>query len=198
MTKYDLFLKLADPDSNGKSRWINTNEFVGVYSVLVFGNGASWARKESSLAKRFIVEFNKNLTPGNTIDAIRLNGYNNSDFSQHIKAEIKKMIRSQRCVILGTSNPEVDHKNGMKNDPRVMRNEDQHLSDFQPLSKAANDAKRQFCKKCIASGKRFDAKELGYPVSFYEGGATHNGEKNACVGCFWYDPVEFRKRLLKK
>ena len=198
MTKNELFLKLAQPDDKGVTRWVYVTEFVGEYADLAFGNGASWARKESTLAKKYIIEFDKTITSGNGIDAIRLNGFNNGDFSQHINTEIKKIIGSQRCVVLGTSKPEVDHKNGMKNEARVMRNEDQQLSDFQPLSKAANDAKRQFCKECMQTGIRYDAKQLGYPMSYYEGGATHHGEENACVGCFWYDPIEFRKHLEEK
>lgn len=195
MTKNELFLQLAKPDANGVSRWVNVSEFVGEYADLAFGNGASWARKESTLAKKYIIEFNKSLSSGNGIDAIRLNGFNNGDFSQHINSNIKRTIQSMRCVILGTSHPEVDHKNGMKNESRVMRNEDQKLSDFQPLSKAANDAKRQFCKECMRTRTRYDAKKLGYPMSYYKGGATHNFEEDACIGCYWYDPIEFKKHL---
>lgn len=198
MTKTELFIKLAEPNAKGVSRWVSVTEFVGDYKELKLGNGASWCRKESTLAKKYIVEFDKSQTPGNGIDRVRLNGFNNGNFSQHISAEIKRAIKSQRCVILGTSNPEVDHKNGMKNEARVMRNEDQKLSDFQPLSKAANDAKRQFCKECMRTGIRYDAKLLGYPMSYYCGGAHHNNEENACVGCFWYDPIEFRKHLTEK
>lgn len=198
MTKTELFLQLAKPNDKGVSRWINTNEFVGEYAELKFGNGASWARKESTLAKKYIIEFDKTITPGNGIDRIRLNGFNNGDYSQHIDPKIKRAIAAQRCVVLGTSGPEVDHKNGMKNEDRVMRNEDQRLSDFQPLSKAANDAKRQFCKECRQTGIRYDAKKLGYPMSYYKGGARHNFEEDACVGCFWYDPIEFRKHLKEK
>lgn len=51
MTKTDLFLKLASTDKNGISRWVNVSEFTGEYAELKFGNGASWARKESTLAK---------------------------------------------------------------------------------------------------------------------------------------------------
>lgn len=195
MTKTELFIKLAKPDKNGISRWIDINEFVGEFSSLTFGNGASWARKESTLAKKYIIEFDKTITSGNGIDRIRLNGFNNGTFTQHIRGDIKREIKQQRCVILGTSNPEVDHKNGMKNEARVMTNENQQLSDFQPLSKAANDAKRQFCKECRRTGIRYDAKKLGYPMSYYEGAANHNCEENACVGCYWYDPIEFRKHL---
>lgn len=199
MTKTELFLKLADPDKNGVSRWVYVSEFVGEYADLTFGNGASWARKESTLAKKYNVEFYKKDTPGNSIDRIRLNGFNNGDYSQHINASIKREIKSRRCVVLGTSNPEVDHKNGMKNEARVMKNEAQRLSDFQALSKAANDAKRQFCKECMRTGIRYDAKQLGYPMSYYyKGGAKHNNEENACIGCYWYDPIEFRRHLQEK
>lgn len=198
MTKTELFIKLAKPNENGVSRWVDIGEFVGEYACLTFGNGASWARKESTLAKKYIIEFDKSITPGNGIDRIRLNGLNNGDYSQHIRADIKRTIKAQRCVVLGTSNPEVDHKNGMKNEDRVMRNEDQRLEDFQPLSKAANDAKRQYCKECRRTGIRYDAKKLGYPMSYYKGGATHNNEENACEGCYWYDPIEFKKHLIEK
>lgn len=196
MTKTELFIKLAQPDENGISRWVDIGEFVGEYACLTFGNGASWARKESMLARKYVIEFDKSITPGNGIDRIRLNGLNNGDYSQHIRADIKRTIKAQRCVVLGTSNPEVDHKNGMKNEDRVMRNEDQRLEDFQPLSKAANDAKRQYCKECRRTGIRYDAKKLGYPMSYYKGGATHNNEENACEGCYWYDPIEFKKHLI--
>ncbi len=198
MTKTELFVKLAQPDENGVSRWVNIGEFVGEYACLTFGNGASWARKESMLARKYVIEFDKSITPGNGIDRIRLNGLNNGDYSQHIRADIKRTIKAQRCVVLGTSNPEVDHKNGMKNEDRVMRNEDQRLEDFQPLSKAANDAKRQYCKECRRTGVRYDAKKLGYPMSYYKGDATHNNEENACEGCYWYDPIEFKKHLQEK
>ena len=198
MTKTELFIKLAQPDANGVSRWVSAGEFVGEYADLKFGNGASWARKESTLAKRYIIEFDKSITPGNGIDRIRLNGFNDGDYSQHIRADIKKTIKARRCVVLGTSNPEVDHKNGMKNEDRVMRNEDQRLEDFQPLSKAANDAKRQYCKECMRTGIRYDAKKLGYPMSYYKGAAEHHNEPDACEGCYWYDPIEFKKHLIEK
>lgn len=198
MTKTGLFIQLAQPDSNGVSRWVSVSEFAGEYACLTFGNGASWARKESTLAKKYVIEFDKSITSGNGIDRIRLNGFNDGDHSQYIRADIKKAIKTRRCVVLGTSNPEVDHKNGMKNEGRVMRNENQCLEDFQPLSKAANDAKRQFCKECRQTGIRYDAKLLGYPISYYSGVAEHHNEENACIGCYWYDPIAFKKHLIER
>ena len=86
-------------------------------------------------------------------------------------------------------------KNGRKNNPRVMNTRTQRVDDFQPLSKAANDAKRQHCKECKATGNRFDAKRLGYIISYYKGDKVHSNNYDGCIGCFWYDPIEFRKYL---
>ena len=197
-TKIELFEELAQPDENGVSRWVSVEEFVDKYKGLQLLNGAGWSRDDGPFGRKYIVERDKKRTPGNRTDAIRTAGFNNGDYSQHIRADIKREIASRRCVVLGTSNPEVDHKNGMTYEERVMRHEEQRLSDFQPLSKAANDAKRQFCKECKATGIRYDAKQLGYPMSYYCGTAHHNGEEDACVGCFWYDPIAFRNHLEEK
>lgn len=200
-TKPYLFEKLAQPDKNGVSRWVSKTEFVGEYAELMFQNGASWCRKESSIAKKYIIKFDKSVTPGNSVDRIKLDGFKSEEEwigSQAIRSDIKNYYKQERCVVLGTSNPEVDHKNGWKNDVNAMNISTQSLNDFQPLSKAANDAKRQFCKECRKTGKRYDAKKLGYPVSFYKGNEQHDGTENGCIGCFWFDPIEFRKHLFFK
>lgn len=197
-TKPYLFEKLAQPDENGVSRWVSKTEFVGEYAELMFQNGASWCRKESSIAKKYIVKFDKSVTPGNSVDRIKLDGFRDENDwigSQAIRSDIKNYYKQKRCVVLGTSNPEVDHKNGWKNDANAMNIATQKMDDFQALSKAANDAKRQFCKECRRTGIRYDAKKLGYPVSYYEGNEQHNGNEDGCIGCFWYDPIEFRKHL---
>lgn len=72
-TKTEMFLRLAKPDKNGISRWVSCSEFVDEFADLKFGNGASWARKESALAKKYIIEFDKTVTRGNGIDRVRLN-----------------------------------------------------------------------------------------------------------------------------
>lgn len=196
LTKNNLFLELAEPaQETGISRWVSVNEFVGRYANLKFGNGADWARSDGALAKTYNLERDKSITAGISIDRIKLNGYRLDETgSQQIRADIRKEIRKRRCVVLGTSNPEVDHKNGRKNDLRVMNVETQVLDDFQPLSKAANDAKRQFCKECRDTENRYDAQKLGYSISFTEGELVYEN-KLGCIGCFWYDPIDFRKNL---
>ena len=51
MKKTDLFIKLAQPNSKGISRWVNTSEFVGKYAMLKLGNGSDWGRKGSAQKK---------------------------------------------------------------------------------------------------------------------------------------------------
>jgi len=202
-TQKELFIKLANPNRDGISRWVNTSEFINDYSSLELLNGLSWGRKSSSLAKQYILEVDKSITSGNKIDRIRLNGFNTSQTSNHtqtIRSDIKKEIAKQRCVVLGTTRScdhktEVDHKDGRKDDNRVMTTATQKIEDFQPLSKPANDAKRQFCKECKETNLRYDAKKhMGYTVSFIKGDINYTDELG-CIGCFWYDPIAFRKEL---
>lgn len=205
MTKTELFLKLAQPNENGVSRWVNVNEFIGEYKDLQLGNGGSWCRASSALAKKYFVEFDKSITSGNSIDAIRLNGFNTTEtFNQMIRKDIKDFYKNKNCVMLGVcgnsenTKIEIDHKDGRKNDLRVSDKSTQKLEDFQPLCKAANDVKRQICKRCKENDKRWDAKNIkGNPYSFYEGDENYT-EELGCKGCYQYDPVEYRKISVKR
>ena len=194
-----LFLELAQPnEETGESRWVDVSEFTGKYAVLTLGNGWSWGRKSSTLRRTYNVEV-KRESKGNAITAIRLTGYNKEEcFRQSIRPDIKEKISKRNCVMLGVNGTsentiiEVDHKDGRKNDMRVSDMETQKLEDFQPLCKAANDIKRQICKKCKETDKRWDAKNLiGNPYSFYEGDENYT-EDLGCKGCYQYDPVEYR------
>lgn len=204
-TKTELFLELAEPDKNGISRWVKSTEFVGEYKDLKLGNGGSWCRPSSSLAKKYIVEFDKTLTPGNSIDAVRVNGFKNEkSFNQAIRKDIKDFYKDKNCVMLGirgtseNTRIEIDHKDGRKDDWRVSNPATQRKEDFQPLCKAANDVKRQICKNCKETDKRWNAKNiLGNPYSFYRGDENYT-EELGCIGCYQYDPVEYRKESVKK
>lgn len=205
MTKTELFLELAKPDKNGFSRWVNISEFTGKYKDLQLGNGGSWCRKSSALARKYNLEFDKSKTKGNSIDAIRLIGFNTCEtFNQAIRKDIKDFYKSQNCVMLGINGNsentkiEIDHKDGRKDDWRVSNSQTQRFEDFQPLCKAANDVKRQICKRCKETDKRWDAKNIkGNPYSFYDGDENYTDELG-CKGCYQYDPVEYRKICTKK
>ena len=205
MKKTDLFLELANPDENGVSRWVEITEFVEKYKELQLGNGGSWCRASSALAKKYVVEFDKNITSGNSIDRIRLNGRNlQKSFNQNIRQDIKDFYKTQNCVMLGINGSsentkiEIDHKDGRKECQRVSTSVLQKLEDFQPLCKAANDVKRQICKRCKQTDKRWSAKNIkGNPYEFYDGDENFTQELG-CVGCYQYDPVEYRKSSVRK
>ena len=200
MTKTELFLELATPDISGHSRWVNVTEFTGKYKPLQLGNGGSWCRASSSLSRKYIVEFNKLLTSGNSIDSVRLNGFNTyNTFNQAIRTDIKEYYKGRKCVMLGVcgfsenTKIEIDHKDGRKDNWRVSNSSTQKLEDFQPLCKAANDVKRQICKQCKESNKRWNAQNIkGNPYPYYEGNEDYT-EELGCKGCYQYDPVEYRR-----
>ncbi len=201
--KIDLFLELANPnEETGESRWVYVTEFVGRYKDLVLGNGFSWGRKNSRLQRIYKLELKRK---GNAIIAIKLVGYNQDEhFNQNIRQDIKNAISKRKCVMLGINGSsentviEVDHKDGRKNDMRVSDLATQKIDDFQPLCKAANDIKRQICKLCKETDKRWDAKNiLGNPYSFYEGDEQFT-EGLGCKGCYQYDPVEYRIQSVRR
>ena len=205
MSLIDLFLELAQPNENGESRWVLATEFIGKYKPLELGNGWSWGRASSPLQRKYKVEVDRTKTPGNRIDAIRLTGFNEEPhFSQAIRKDICEEIRKRKCVMLGVNGTsentkiEVDHKDGRKADMRVSDQSTQRLEDFQPLCKAANDIKRQICKNCKATDKRWDARNIeGNPYSFYKGDENYT-ESLGCIGCYQYDPVEYRIQSVKR
>ncbi|MCH9665946.1 MAG: hypothetical protein K0U41_08910 [Gammaproteobacteria bacterium] len=192
LSKTDLFLRLAKPDKLGFSRAVPVSEFKRNYLKLRLGNGGDWCRSDGTLGKRFNIRRNKQ---GNRIVSIQLQGFNKKPIGKHIPAAIHSVIVSQRCVVLDTSsNIECDHKDGRLDDPRLNDPTKVTLDDFQPLSKTANNAKRQHCKRCRQTDVRFDARKLGYPVSQVLADSQYNG---TCVGCYWHDPKFFNEQLNK-
>lgn len=201
ISKKDLFLELATPNEQGYSRWVSVCEFVGKYSRLKFGNGGDWCRGSSSLVKEYKIQTDKKITPGNGIDRIRTIGFQDKpQFNQTIRKDIKEALKHKPCVMLGVNGKsentkvEIDHKEGLKNSTRVSDISLQTIDDFQPLCKAANDVKRQICKKCKETDIRFDARIIkGYPKAYYKGGEKLS--VYGCEGCYQYDPVKYRQTI---
>lgn len=201
-TQIELFLELAKPDENGVSRWVEKSEFTGKYADLMFTNGWSWGRGDGNLAKMYKLE---RFPAQGKIQKVRTNGfYRDDSFNQAIRKDIKDFYKTKKCVMLGVNGTsvntkiEIDHKDGRKEDARVSNMKTQTFEDFQPLCKAANDVKRQICKECKKTDKRWDAKNIkGNPYSFYEGDENYS-EDLGCKGCYQYDPVEYRKQSVKR
>ena len=193
-SKSSLFLKLANPDKEGFSRKVLVSEFKGPYKNLKFGNGANWARSDGSLGQKFNVVLHKE-GKGNAITAVELQGYNKRPKLKPIGKHVRAEHEMKRCVVLATGNVQIDHKDGRYDDPSVSSTVTQKPEDFQPLSAAANYAKREHCRKCEDTGKRFDARRLGYEVGQVKGNGLYRG---TCVGCYWYDPLAFNAALVLK
>ena len=97
---------------------------------------------------------------GNRIVAIALHGFRKQEIGKVIPRQVREDLQGKRCAVLGTSKPEIDHKDGRRDDPRYTDPDSLTSDDFQPLSKAANNAKRQICKECRETNKRFDAERV--------------------------------------
>lgn len=125
----------------------------------------------------------------------RIVGLVTDSSTRAIRKDIMEKLRKEKCAMTGTTATiEIDHKNGRYNDERVLNVKTQTIDDFQPLTKFVNNMKREHCKKCTATGKRFDAKELGYLVSTLNGEPEHNNQPNGCEGCFFYDIHYFKEK----
>lgn len=177
------FFELAQPNDNGISRWVTREEWEAI--GLKHSNGGDWNRSDGSLAKNFVIEKQYTTTGTKKIAAIRLNGHNNTKIRDHsIPDNIRNTIVAKPSTILYVhSQNECDHKDARY--PEKATKMDQ----FQCLSKAENDAKRQHCKVCRQTCKRFDARVLGYKQGWIKG--DENSE--FCEGCWWYDPYKFNE-----
>lgn len=186
-TASSLFLELARPDTKGFGRAVDAEEFVGKYEKLRLGNGGSWCRDDGALARRYNIRRNKE---GNRIVSVELQGHKKNPIQKPIPSDIRKFITAKRCAVLYIGQCEVDHKDGRRDDPRLNNADGVTEEDFQPLSKAVNNAKRQHCKNCRETGNRFDARVLGYRLGQYRGNGKYNG---TCIGCYWHDPHGFNQ-----
>lgn len=190
-----IFEKYASPEE-GFSKPIFIDELIKIHSDFRSTNGNQWARSDNSwLGKKYIIiRTHKN----GSVNSIKLDGFNNNSVNRYrgIKTEIVKALKNKKCCILdirSSKGNEIDHKNGRYDSLTNIDSSKQKKEDFQVLSKAANDAKRQHCKKCKETGKRYDATRIGYSSSFIVG----DENSKTCVGCYWYDPFYFNKVISK-
>ncbi len=195
-----LFERIADVEYNEDdpassfSSEISIDKLAEIHPNFRSTNGCQWARSDNSyLGKKYVIVRKHK---GGKVSSIKLDGANDKSIKRNrgIKKEIVEEISKQRCAILDVGTQiECDHKDGHYDVLSNQSLDTQKISDFQPLSKAANDAKRGHCQKCINSGKRYDARQLGYSQGFVLGDENTKG----CQGCYWYDPKYFNKIISK-
>lgn len=185
-------------DENGCSEVLWIPDLIEKYGADIFAstNGCDWARKNSSLGKKFVIKLTNAKEAGvhkelniswNKNVMIQFLGFNKETVNHSIPSAVKTALKNKPCAVLGVTAElmEIDHKNGKYDQ------EQYEISDFQPLSKAVNDAKREHCKRCNETKCRFKASILGYNVDFIEG----NENSPTCQGCYWYDPQLFNRTI---
>jgi hypothetical protein len=118
-----------------------------------------------------------------------------------ISKNISKIIKNQSCIICGTTNDIIcDHKNDLYNDPKVLNISTQKIDDFQPLCNHCNLQKRQICKNEIKFTKLYSAKNIAryqqYNFLFpWEMKIYDKNDINCKKDTYWYDPIEFERKI---
>ena len=229
--KIDLFKELANFDATtGTSRFVNVNEFVEKYAELRFGNGGGWARLDGDFGRKYKIcsvksngskrfswthseaedqEMDQLLlqysfAKGTSIMLLKICGLQELSSARPIRKDIRDELSIKPCIVCGTNSQiEIDHKNGLYNDERVLCSKSQTVDDFQPLCKHCNDQKRQTCVWQKKHNKRYPASMIPqlaiFGIDFVEGDETYEETNiDALVGTYWYDPVDFMKKMLAK
>lgn len=124
------------------------------------------------------------------------------NISQHpICTKITNYYKTRTCVMCGTKCEIVcDHKNDLYNDLRVLDIKTQNLEDFQCLCGHCNKLKGKVCAKERANERLFSAKDIDrykqYPFEFpWEKKAFDKHDINCKKDTYWYDPVEFERKI---
>ena len=189
--------ELIKPDHNGYSDWFEVEWLKAQLPACgdrIGGNGSNMFTRQ--LAKDFLFSPDQaKRTNGSKVIARRAYGLTKPRAESYpIRRDIRDKIGRGYCAVLHTkAQIEVDHKDGRKDSWVANDLQHQRLEDFQALHKTANNVKRNVCQACHLTNQRFDARVLGFQIGWVEGNAQYQG---TCRGCFWYDPVEFRSRLL--
>ena len=176
----------VNPNKHGQSEALLVKDFKK-HGLPPFGNGSGWARDDGNLGKKYKLIRRKD--ESGRIVSVQTGGWAELSQDPHIASEVYEHHKDKSCAVLATNrNIEMDHKDGRKHSYVPVDTCDE----FQPLSKAANDAKRSHCKSCKRTNKRFDATVLGYKMPVVVGTIDYRG---SCVGCYWNDPLYFNSRL---
>lgn len=215
-SKINLFLKISK--FNGlESEFVN----ITLIKELKLGNGGSWCRFDGKIGIYKVVTVKGNKTyryswgltkkekiridndiikldfdfpiKKNSIIYVKIYGLNDEFFiNKTIRKDIIKFYIDKPCVSCGTfSNIEIDHKNGLYNDKRVMTLETQTINDFQPLCKHCNCVKREFVKKSKLNG--FWIPPPPPFMKFYKKEKFGDSMENI----YWYDPIKFTELFLQ-
>lgn len=190
------------PNKYGKSQWITRTELSKTPLKLSSNGNCRHGKFFNDTRFHWEKEIDKN-----TVVRIRTIGYdtfNNENINRRaIRKDIKDYHYRTGCVCCGSNTDLViDHKNDLYNDPRVLDQCTQTLSDFQCLCNHCNLQKRQICKDTKKNKKRYKSTNIPqlkvFGIDFINGDETFNpNDINALQGTYWYDPIAFMEHIKK-
>lgn len=138
-------------------------------------------------------------TKPNSVIYIKCYGYKEvmDVCDEGIRKDIRDTIVKERCLnCYSNKNIECDHKNDLKNDPRVLKKETQTLDDFQPLCKHCNMTKKSIKQKMLQINQRIGGRQFGYIIDFISGTEyLDQQDVNWYRGTYWGDIKAFKQAL---
>ena len=215
----ELVIKL----SNNFTKIISRNE-IKQYQKLDWGNngvGDRWANKKFNYISIYNNKIKINsendieiIVQEDLINQFRLENPNMKGIigifvlskrlnivKRPIRKDIDIVIKQNSCVSCGSNSDIItDHKNDLYNDHKVLDIHTQEVADFQPLCNHCNLQKRQICKDEIKNNKIYSAKNLQkykiFPFEFpWEKKAFTINDITTKNDSYWYDPIEFNKKI---
>ena len=183
-----------NPDPNtGFSDYKTFKELSDIVGFALNGNGAAHIQDDRGLGTKYELSKLYGENGKKELLAVRTIGFTNNVTYNKIPKKARINLTNKPCAFCGThNNLEIDHKNGRKDTDSTK------IKDFQSLCTHCNKIKRERCKACKKTGVRFDAKTLGYNISYIKGTKYYNPMYEGCEGCYLYDVEAFRKFINKK
>lgn len=148
-------------------------------------------------------QINYIIDKGPKIKFIKIYGKNDEIVRRPISKKIINHYKKIPCCVCGSNSDLVcDHKNDLYNNPRVLNINTQIIEDFQSLCNHCNLQKRQVSKKTLETCKRYSATNIPsmkiFGIDFINGNENFDKKDiNAMIGTYWYDPIEFNKKIFE-
>ena len=173
------------------------------YSVIFANRHKTYSENDDDVIPTDALEqfYQNNVTGKAGIIGIFVHSKRTYIIKRPIRKEIDREIKKMPCVCCGSKSDLIcDHKNDIYNDESVLDVNTQCIDDFQSLCNHCNLQKRQIFREETVNNQIYSAKNLApyrmYPFEFpWEKKTFDVKDVNTKNDTFWYDPVEFNKKI---
>lgn len=173
------------------------------YSVVFANRHKTYSENDDDVIPSDALEqfYQTNVTGKAGIIGIFVHSKRTHIIKRPIRKDIDREIKKMPCVCCGSKSDLIcDHKNDIYNDESVLDVNTQCIDDFQSLCNHCNLQKRQIFREETVNNQIYSAKNLApyrmYPFEFpWEKKMFDVKDVNTKNDTFWYDPVEFNKKI---